>query len=611
MMNPEALTVDGWSWFRILVRPKPDVEPTQVHAVLEAGFRADQAERAREFAPGTPKAQLDALASERLFLQPASSGASPIQRAFRQPLWILATLAALLVLVACANVANLLFARATSRKIEMALRLSIGASRRRLLQLLLVESGLLALMAAAIGALFAWWAAPLVVSMLTTPDRPIRLILDLDWRTVLTAASLTAFVTMLFGLAPAMRGSSAALVDTLKEARGRRAHRRFAGTLVAVQAALCVFLLYGASLFVGTLDRLQDRPLGFAPRNLLHVIAEGPREYTTAEWTQLAAAVHQLPRVESAAVACWAPLTGNRWRATVVVPSRTPPEDAPDWTSVGPDYFATMGMQLIEGRDFHPGDRSPARDEAKRPIPGVAIVNETFARVYFDGRSPVGQRVIVRSLGAPVEIVGMIEDARYFSVREKVHPAIFVPLEARSGATILARSEGPLQDALRHLRTEIPRLLPGLQVQVAAPFDALVTQQMIRERLLAALSIFFAALGLVVALVGMFGVLNYAVTRERREIGLRMALGARPAHIFRALTTRLSATVALGAAAGLLAGIALSRVVRVLLYEIEPTDPSALVAPLIALAVAVLLAVIPPAVRAVRIDPAQTLKSEG
>jgi predicted permease len=615
MMNAEALNAPGWSWFRIWLRPKADVDPARVQGVLQAGFTADQAEYAKGFAADTPKARIDAFLSERLELLPAGSGASAIKKTFRQPLWILSALGALLVLVACANVANLLLARAMSRRIEMSLRLSIGAARRRLVQLLLVESVLLAFLAAAVGALFAWWAAPFIVSMLAAPDQPVRLVLDFDWRTLLTGVTLTIAVTMLFGLAPALRASSAPLLDTLKEGRGQRAQRRLANALVAVTAAFCVFLLFGASLFVGTLQRLQARPLGFTPDNLVHVVVESPRRYSGEAWEQLAASLGELPQVESAAVAGWAPLTGNRWRLSVMVPGRPLPENAPNWVSVSPGYLDTMRIRLVEGRDFRAGERSPGRDDAGRPIPGVAIVNEAFARVYFDGRSPIGHRVLAllgKNLHAPMEIVGMTTDAVYFSVREENHPAVFVPLDReRSGATILVRTATTARDVPRTLQREIPRLRPGMQLYNIVPFESLVTQQVIRERLLAALSTFFAALGLVLAVVGIYGVLNYAVTREQREIGLRMALGAGPGHVVTLVTTRLASMVVLGAVAGLGIGLGLGRFVRTLLFQLQATDLAALAPPLLALAAAALLAVLPPTIRAVRTDPARTIRTEG
>jgi hypothetical protein len=307
----------------------------------------------------------------------------------------------------------------------------------------------------------------------------------------------------------------------------------------------------------------------------------------------------------------WAPLTGNRWRSTVTIPGRPTPENAPNWVSAAPGYIGTMGMRLLEGRDFRPADQPPAKGKDGTLVPGVAIVNESFARVYFDGRSPIGQRVTVRSSGAPMEIVGLMADSVYFSVRETSHPAVVVPLESRDGATLMVRTKVPAPDLLKALRTEISRLRPDLQVHLAAPFAALVTQQMLRERLLAALSTFFAALGLVIAVIGMYGVLNYSVVRERREIGLRMALGARPGHVVRLLTTRLLVMVVVGAATGIGAGLALSQVVRTLLFQIEPSDPSALAAPLAALGVAAVVAVVPPALRAIRTDPTQTMRTEG
>jgi putative ABC transport system permease protein len=279
--------------------------------------------------------------------------------------------------------------------------------------------------------------------------------------------------------------------------------------------------------------------------------------------------------------------------------------------SVGPGYFETMGMRLLEGREFRASDTTPGRTDAGQPIPGVAIVNETFARVYFDGRSPIGQRVVMKSTSAPIEIVGLVADAVYFSVREPAHPGVFVPLEARYGATLLVRTAAGAADLRQALRADLPRIRPNVLVRESEPFDAFVRQQMIRERLLATLSTFFAGLALLLAMIGMYGVLNYAVTRERREIGLRMALGARAGHVVTLITTRLLGVVAVGALIGVGAGLMFGRTVKTLLFEMQATDPAALVPPLLALAAAAAMAVLPPAMRAVRIDPSKTIRSEG
>ena len=608
MMNPEALKSEGWSWFRIWLRPRPGVNPSQVEALLHARFQAD--ERAKSFAPDTPRSRVEAFLSERLVLQPAGAGASVIQKTFRRPLWILASLATLLLLIACANVANLQITRALARRAELALRLSLGATRGRLLQLMLLESALLATLACGAGALFAWWAAPFIVSMLAPAERPVRLILDLDLRAVALGVSLIVAVTMIFGLAHALRASATTPVGALKEIRGQRGHRRLTGTLVAVQMALCVFLLMGASLFVGSLDRLLSRPLGFAPEQLLHVVVESRRQLPAEEWGQLAGALADLPRIESATVAGWAPLSGNRWRSSVTAPGIASPDDAPNWVSVSPDYFATMRIAMLQGREFRPGDRSPGLDEAKKPVAGVAVVNEAFARVYFGGGNPVGRRVVVDSSQAPMEIVGLATDAVYFSVREASHPAVYVPLAARQGATLLLRTSGSGTDLAQAIRRELARLAPDVQLREAVTFESFLTQQLIRERLLAVLSAFFAALALILAVIGIYGVLNHAVTRERREIGLRIVLGARPAHIVLRLTARLLGAMSAGAFVGLAGGVAFGQWVQTLLFETDPADPAALVVPLTLMALAAVFAVLPPAIRAVRTDPARVIVTE-
>jgi putative ABC transport system permease protein len=611
MMNPEALKANGWSWFRIWLRPRPGVDPRHVEALLHTRFQADQLERAKLFTSDTPRSRVEAFLNERLSLAPAGAGASGIQKTFRRPLWILASLATMLLLIACANVANLQMTRALARRGELALRLSLGATRGRLMQLMLLESALLATVACGAGALFAWWAAPFIVSMLAPAERPVRLILDLDLRAVAIGVSLIVAVTMMFGLAHALRASATSPVGALKEIRGQHGHRRLTGTLVAVQMALCVFLLMGASLFVGSLDRLQSRPLGFAPERLLHLSVDSRRQLPAEEWRQLAAALADLPRIESATVAGWAPLTGNRWRSSVTVPGLASPEDAPNWVNVSPGYFATMRIAMLQGREFRPEDRSPRLDESKKPVAGVAIVNEAFARVYFGGANPVGRQVVVDSSKAPMEIVGLARDAVYFSVREAPHPAVYIPIEARQGATLLLRTSSSGTELAQTIRRELARLAPDLQLRESVAFESLLTQQLIRERLLATLSTFFAALALVLAVIGIYGVLNHAVTRQRREIGLRIILGAGPVHIVVRLTSRLLGALSAGAIVGLAGGVAFGRWVEALLFETKPSDPAALAVPLILMALAALFAVLPPAIRAVRTDPARVIVTAG
>lgn len=613
MMNAEAINSPGWSWFRIWIRPKPGMTAEQIRQMLQARFRADRHERLKSFPADTPRERIDAYLREEVRLLPAGSGVSGVQKTFRRPLFILAALAALVLVIACANVANLLTAQTIARTREMALRVSIGAARWRLIQLVLVESALLAIFASAAGIVFASWSAPFVVSMLAPIDRPVRLILDADWRALGFGVALALTVTVLFGLAPALRASSIDPIGALTGSEDPHAQRRLTNALIAAQMAFCVFLLFAAGLFVATFERLLNQPLGFSPHNLLLLQTESRANHPPEIWAQVADHLRQTPGVESVALAGWAPLTGNRWRASVRVAGRAVEANAPYFLDVSSAYFHTMRIEMIQGRDFRAGDAPPRMNERHQPLSGVGIVNEAFARVYFDSQNPVGKRVSVRQnkdAEAPMEIVGLVRDAAYYSVREPMHPTVYVPVEPRnSGALLVRTASAPLALAVA-LRREVSRARPDLRVRAVEPQSAFVRQQMIRERLLATLSGFFALVALLLAGIGLYGVLNYAVIRQRREISIRMALGAGAAHVVRQVTIRMLGIVCVGSLIGLAGGLAFGRVVQALLFQVRPTDPITLMAPILALAAAAALAALPPAIRAVRIDPAQALRSE-
>ncbi len=612
MMNTQALNSPGWSWFRIWVRPKPGVAPEQIRQVLQARYSADQRRRLESLPADTPKEKIEAYLSEQIRLLRAGSGVSGTQKTFRRPLLILAALAALVLLVACANVANLMSAQAMTRAREMALRVSLGASRGRLIRLVLIESALLAVAASAVGALFAEWSTPLIVSMLASAERPARLILDADWRALTIGLAVTVAVTLLFGLAPALRASAVKPISSLKGDDARAGHR-ITSALIGAQMAFCVFLVFVAGLFVATFDRLANQPLGFAHDRLLLVQAEARARLPADAWNRVADALRQTPGVESASLAGWAPLTGNRWRSSVRLPGEAFPANAPYFLDVAPRYFETMRVRLVDGRDFRPGDVQPRITEQQQPVSGVGIVNDAFARAYFAGQNPVGRRVIVRQakdLETTMDIIGLSGDAAYFSVREPMRPTVYVPIESRNGAALIVRTAGEPMALAALLRREVVRSRPDLRVRAVEPQTAFVRQQMIRERLLAALSSFFALIALVLAAVGLYGVLHYAVVRQRREIGIRMALGARAGHVIRKVTTRMLALVCAGSLAGLVAAVAFGRVIQALLFQVSATDLSAMMMPLVALAAAAACAALPPVLRATRIDPAQTLRTE-
>jgi putative ABC transport system permease protein len=600
-MNVQALNSRGFSWFRIFVKPRPGVSAEEARQPLQAEFTRQHHELLKyTFPPNTPKQQIDRYLGEQLLLVSAGRGASGPQRNLRRPLLILSALVTLVLLIACANVANLLTARAMTRTREMALRVSIGAGRGRLIQLLLVESLLLAVCASAAGALFAWWAAPVVISLVDL-GVPLQLVLDADWRTIAFGLALPMTVTILFGLAPAVRGSSIQPLDGLKDAVSASSHR-LTRTLVGVQTTFCVFVLFVAGLMVTTFVNLSSRPLGFDYRRALLVdTLTSTERQATQPWSRLADQLRAMPGVESVALAMWVPLSQNRWRAAVRVPGRAVVDSSAFVLGVSGEYFETMGLLLIAGRSFRPGDT------------GVAIVNESLARTYFGGDDPIGKAATLASSAEdrrPIEIVGVVQDAAYFSVREAMRPTVYVPAEGGSNRTLIVRATGDPVALVPAVRGELSRMRSEFRATNVEPYTALVARQMVFERLLAILSLFFAGVALLLAGLGLYGVLNFAVIQRRREIGVRMALGARAADVVRRVTNDVLRPACIGTIVGFVAGVAFGRLLESMLFEVKATDAMSVAAPLVTLALAAAVAALPPAIRAVRIDPARTLRSE-
>ncbi len=612
-MNVDALKSPGWSWFRLWVRPNTGATVAELEQSLQTIFSEQHRQEVKTFPPETPRQRIDAYLNERISLHPAASGASGMQQTFRRPLLILATLVGLVLLVACTNVANLLIAQALARGREMALRVSIGADRWRLIRLVLVESAMLSISASMAGLLFASWATPLVVSMLSPGADPIRLALDTDWRAVAFAVALATAVTCLFGLAPAIRASSFTPASALKRDADARGHRRLMKALVGAQMAFCVFVLFVAVLFGATLARLSRQPLGFSPNRVLLVDAMWPgKAQPGTAWRGILDRLRDSPGVEAAAFSGWTFLSENRWTGTVFVPGQ-PIETRPAYfLDVSPGFFATVRIPMNQGRDFRSGDVAPTLKENDEPVPGVAIVNAAFARVYFDGQNPVGRTVMIRARNAvqvPVEIIGLVGDTVYANVRDPIRPIVYLPTKERGNGTFSIRTaEDPVALA-PGIRRLIAGTRAGTRVQVM-PMTSLVRRQMIRERLLATLTTFFAVIALLLACIGLYGVLSYGVLQQRREIGVRMALGARAIQVATRVIRDMAIIVGCGALIGLAGGFGFGRVIERLLFEVKAVDPFPLLMPLVTLAVAAVLAAVPPILRAVRIDPAQTLRTD-
>jgi putative ABC transport system permease protein len=612
VMNVPALTSPGWSWFRIWVRPNIGRSDGEVRQILQSALNEEHRARAAAFPPTTPRQQVDEYLAQQVFLYPAGSGASNAQKDYQRPLLILGTLVALVLLIACGNLASLLTAQAAARSREMAFRVSIGAGRWRLVQLVLVESALLAMMASALGALFSSWSAPLVVKMLAPPENPVRLPLDADWRVIGFGLVLTIAVTLLFGLAPALRASAATPVGALK-GTDVRARSRLIHSLIAAQVAFCVLILFVAGLFATTFERLSRRPLGFSHERVLALQTQSRAKNQSPEiWMQVADQLRRIPGVESVAFSGWALMSGNHWTGPVIVAGRPLEPRSPYFLDVSAGFFDTMSIRVLGGRDFRIGDLRPRVENGQR-LNGVGIVNEAFARVYFDGQNPVGREVYLQAGTdgtVPLEIVGYVHDASYSNVRDPIRPTVYLPIEHRSGGTFLVRTAGDPMAVAAILRLEVARANANFQVRTVETQSGLVRQHMIRERLLATLSLFFAAVAIVLACVGLYGVLHYSVIQQRREIGIRMALGARLVHIAGRVTARVLGMVCLGLLAGVAAGLASERFLEALLFEVKATDAGSLLWPVAAIIVSAIVAAVFPVARAARIDPARTLREQ-
>ena len=605
MMNRSVTRPDS-TWHRTLVIVKPGVALEPLRARLNGISLAFEQNRAKAFT-NMSKQSIDNYLRQTVMLEPAPSGLSDMQSSNRRSLAALGVLVALVLLIACANVANLMTAQAAARAREMALRVSIGAGRWRLLQLVLVESALLAFLAAAVGGIFAWWSAPFVVGMINPADEPARLFLPMDFRVAGFGLALSLAVTLLFGLAPALRASRVRPASALKGGDDPHSRRRLMHVLIAVQVSFCFLVLFVAGLFVATFNRLSHQPTGFSSERILNLETDSSRARPSVFWEQAAEHLRSMPGVEAVALANRTLLNGSSYNNSVAVNDGPPSDDLTYFMEISPGWLDTMKIPLAQGRDFRATD----------PYSSVAIVNETFAKRYFHGENPVGRNFDeVPDDGPRIrrQIVGLIHDARYSGMREPIPPVAYLPFHSDKtirSAVFIVRTTGRNPLALASvLRKEVARAQPEFRVSNILSQVEINQSLTIRERLLATLGIFFAAVALLLAGVGLYGVLDYSVLQRRREIGIRMVIGARAGDIARRITSEIFAMVLAGAVLGLALGMASARYIESLLYQVKAGDLSMLALPSMTILGAALLAAIPAVIRAIRIDPVTSLRAE-
>ena len=600
MFNRESLQAPNWNWLQVWGRLAPGETPDAVQAIVQTAFANFEDD---EFFP--KDGQRDS--GTRLEIHDASSGYSQVRQDFERPLLTLAGIVGLVLLIACSNVANLLLARGAARTREMALRASIGAGRTRLVQQILIESAVMTLAAAVLGVLASRTAVPFMIGMLTTNENPVYLDARLDWRVLTFVAAIGCLTTVLFGIAPALRASAVGPSEVI--ALGDRGHSVKAGlgrSIVAAQVGLSLMILFVATLLVRSFDRLLAVDLGFNPAHVVLLTVETRDRLEPANAREIAHQllnrVRLLPGIDSASLSSWAFFRGYSSGNHVALPDGGRAQTFR--LDVSPQFFQTMQTPVLDGRELGVSD-----SDTSDPMP--VVVNDVFARKYFHGERAVGQRLRTTSRGRELtyEIVGVVAATRDGSVRGEMNPFLFVPI-ADPAATIEIRSAVDAKTIADRVRQDLPQIHPSLRLTDVTLQTALVGNTLLRERLLAVLSVFFAALGLVLAAVGLYGVLSYAVVRRTREIGIRLALGAQATAVVRAIAGRVALAVIVGAAIGLAAGLYFARFVETLVFEIQPVSPSSLGLPLLCLLLVSVVAMWVPLRRAIRVDPAEALRSD-
>jgi len=512
------------------------------------------------------------------------------------------------LLIVCANVANLLLSRATARQREISVRLSLGATRTRLVRQLLTESLLLAAIGAALGALVAYWGRTLLPANLATAT-------PIDWRILCFVAGVTIATGILFGVAPAWRSSRVNVGATLKEGgRGVSGGRsRLGRTLVVAQVAISVVLLVGAGLLLRTVNNLRHVDVGFQTGNLLHVpINPALNRYEQPRVVNLYAQLFdQLPHVAGVrAVTASNPamLAGGQNTTMIWIEGRAQPGDKNRMHRVviAPNFFETLGMRLKAGRAF--------TDRDSQTAPKVVIINEAAARKYFPRESPVGKR-FGNSYEATgdFEVVGIVSDIKYASVRDDVPPTMYVPyLQQRSlgSMTLQLRTAGDATNSVTSIREAVKRIDPNLPILTVSTQTEQIEKRFAQEKVFAQAYALFGGLAVVIAAVGLFGLMSYSVARRTNEIGIRMALGAKREDVVAMVLRESMVLVVLGVIVGTAAALGAGRFVATLLFNLAPNDPGTIAASAALMIAVSVLAGYLPARAASRVDPMVALRDE-
>jgi putative ABC transport system permease protein len=615
-------------WLQVVGRLKPGVSESQATArlkvlapqIYKAAFdeRGLENEGGRKLGPEERGRYL----SQTFDTHPAANGISYMRRQYQLALIILMMTVGVVLLIACANVANLLLARGAARQREIAIRMAVGGGRGRLIRQLLTESLLLSGIGAVLGVLFAAWGALLLARFLDAP-----LDLTFDVRIFAFTATVAVLTGLLFGIVPAWRGARVGPESAMKaNARGviEGSKLSLGKALVTAQVALSLLLVVGAGLMLSTFWKLISRDAGFERGQVLLVSADlssgnYPRERWSAVYLEMLEPLRAIPGVHSASVSSITPVCHCRWAGEVEVDGYSPKsrdDSMASFNDVSDRYFETVGTAIVAGRDFNSHDTSTSLK--------VAIVSKSFVQKYFGAANPLGRHFRIPEgrgsqyawsiAGGPVEIVGVVRDAKYSSLRDESSPFVFIPW-SQGGVP------GPLTSfelragggAPTALISGVKSAIAGINRDVSIEFKTLsakVDSSIEREALLATLSGFFGGLSLMLAMIGLYGVMSYNVARRQNEIGIRIALGAEPRRVLRMVMGELALLIGIGLTVGVVAALAATRLVASFLYGVTPNDPFTLALAVVLMAGAAALAGYFPARRASRLQPLIALREE-